>query len=330
MYSEDDLTSAVQAGVLTPEAAAALRAYVAQRGASARVDEEHIRLITSFNDIFVAIASVLLLTAVAWLAGSAARWSSGVALALTAWGLAEFFTRRRRMAFPSILLLVAFVGGVFGSGVLLLGQEPPDIAAAAIVAAAAAWLHWRRFHVPVTVAVGIGALVVLAFSVIHTYVPHAKDWTTGISFAAGIAVLYLALRWDSADTARLTRKADVAFWLHLLAAPLIVHPVFSLLGVLKGETSVLQASIVVLFYLGLGAVSLLLDRRALLVSALLYVIWTLNALLERFGVVNQNAALTALVIGSALLLLSAFWHRSRAHLVRMLPDAVASRLPPIK
>jgi hypothetical protein len=150
------------------------------------------------------------------------------------------------------------------------------------------------------------------------------------SFAAGLAVFFLALWWDSADTARLTRKADVAFWLHLLAAPLIVHPVFSVLGVLKGETGVLQAAIVVLFYLGLGVVSLLLDRRALLVSALLYVIWTLNALLERFGVVNQNAALTALVIGSALLLLSAFWHRARARLIRGLPPAWAFRLPALK
>jgi hypothetical protein len=180
MYSEEDLTAAVQAGVLSAEAAAALRAYVAEKRASAGVDEEHFRLITSFNDVFVAIASVLLLTAVAWLAGSMARWSSGVALALTAWGLAEFFTRRRRMALPSILLLVAFVGGIFGSGVLLLGQEPPDFAAAAVVAAAAAWLHWRRFHVPITVAVGSGALVVLMFALIHTSVPQAKEWSIGI------------------------------------------------------------------------------------------------------------------------------------------------------
>jgi hypothetical protein len=29
--------------------------------------------------------------------------------------------------------------------------------------------------------------------------------------------------WDSSDRARLTRRSDVAFWLHLLAAPMIVQ-----------------------------------------------------------------------------------------------------------
>jgi hypothetical protein len=31
-------------------------------------------------------------------------------------GLAEFFTRKRRMALPSIILLLAFVGGVWRCG----------------------------------------------------------------------------------------------------------------------------------------------------------------------------------------------------------------------
>src|SRR2546430_3225670 len=38
-----------------------------------------------------------------------------------------------------------------------------------------------------------------------------------------------AMWWDGSDRARLTRRSDVAFWLHLLAAPMIVHPVFTLL-----------------------------------------------------------------------------------------------------
>ena len=42
---------------------------------------------------------------------------AGLFVAGTAWGLAEFFTRQRRMALPSIMLLLAFVGGVFAAGV---------------------------------------------------------------------------------------------------------------------------------------------------------------------------------------------------------------------
>ena len=41
----------------------------------------------------------------------------------------------------------------------------------------------------------------------------------------------------------------------------------------------------------------------------------------------QAMALTALVIGSALLLLSAFWHQARAVVVRPLPEGLRGRLP---
>jgi hypothetical protein len=38
-------------------------------------------------------------------------------------------------------------------------------------------------------------------------------------------------------------------------------------------------------------------------------------------------ALTALVIGSALLLLSAFWHQARRMVVQPLPEGLRARLP---
>ena len=49
--------------------------------------------------------------------------------------------------------------------------------------------------------------------------------------------------------------------------------------------------------------------------------------LKKFGAVQLNIALTALVIGSALLLLSAFWHQARRAIVRPLPESLRDRLP---
>jgi hypothetical protein len=72
---------------------------------------------------------------------------------------------------------------------------------------------------------------------------------------------------------------------------------------------------------------LAIDRRALLVSALAYVLFALQSMFREFGAVELNVALTALVIGSALLLLSAFWHQARAAIVRPLPDRLRERLP---
>ena len=45
----------------------------------------------------------------------------------------------------------------------------------------------------------------------------------------GLISLGTAL-WDSRNTLRVTREADIAFWLHILAAGLIVHPLFSAIG----------------------------------------------------------------------------------------------------
>ena len=110
---------------------------------------------------------------------------------------------------------------------------------------------------------------------------------------------------------------------------MIAHPLFSSLGVMDGGGSVGIASAlgVVAIYVLFGLVALAIDRRALLVSALAYVLAALTFLFDRFGAVELNFALTALVIGSALLTLSAFWAPIRTRVVELLPGSWQARLP---
>lgn len=92
------------------------------------MDEEQFPLLTGFNDIFVTIAAVILLVAVAWIGQfvgpqierNGPSPVAGLFVAASAWGLAEYFTRERRMALPSIVLLV-FVGGVFAACAFTIG-----------------------------------------------------------------------------------------------------------------------------------------------------------------------------------------------------------------
>ncbi|GBQ37046.1 hypothetical protein AA11237_1412 [Acidocella aminolytica 101 = DSM 11237] len=77
---------------------------------SPAVDEEYVRLLSGFNDIFVSIAIALVAIATYVLTASARE--RGVAMAAEAWLLAEYFTRRRHMALPSILLLLLYAKGV--------------------------------------------------------------------------------------------------------------------------------------------------------------------------------------------------------------------------
>src|SRR4029079_6432049 len=171
MYSQQELDDAVASGVIKPADADALRAYIEGQRSTAIPDEEQFRLITGFNDIFVSIAAAILLFAVGWIGQSIGQATGLVisdhgdigpsvlaplAVAATAWALAMFFTAKRRMALPSILLLLAFVGGVLvtaGSGLVqIVGPDRTNdnvplettiAAVSAAISAGAAWLHWR-------------------------------------------------------------------------------------------------------------------------------------------------------------------------------------------
>jgi hypothetical protein len=329
MYTEEDIVSAIAAGVLSEESANAFRAHVAKSKSNV-VDEEHFRLIGGFNDIFVVIACVLLLVSVVWIGSSVTKWLGASVAAIVAWGLAEFFTRQRKMALPSIVLLLAFVINIYYA--CFIGLIPatggPIIAAA--LSALGAWIHWSRFKVPITVAAGVAASVALINTLLIKLAPDSfRYYLTFILLISGLVVFFIAMRWDSADINRQTRKSDVAFWLHLLAAPLIVHPVFSILGILDGHSSWYQALIVMALYIIIAVVSLAIDRRALMVSALAYVLFTFSSLLKDFGVVSLGFAMTALVVGAALLLLSAFWHPSRKFVLKKLPATLRKNLPAV-
>lgn len=345
MYSETDLTAAVAAGVISADAAQALRDHAAGARSTAFADEEHFRLITGFNDIFVSIAAAILIGAVAWIGEAIYTPLAGLFVAATAWGLSEYFTRVRRMALPSILLLLSFVGGVFASqiGVLATHGEAwfghnPDHqlmavlgSAMALVSAGAAWAHWRRFMVPITVAAGTAALVATVIGLIvaaigpDNFTPNA---ILSLVLVGGVGVFAFAMNWDRSDRIRQTRRSDVAFWLHLLAAPMIAHPLFTLLGVTENDAISIAAALgVIALYLVFAAVALAIDRRALLVSALAYVLFAMTTLFREFGAVELNVALTALVIGSALLLLSAFWQSARGTVLGLLPQSLRDLVP---
>lgn len=386
MYSESDLQSAVAAGILSSEAADALRSHVAAGRDTPFVDEENFRLVSGFNDIFVSIAAIILLVAVWWIGNAMQsntsdylsalpKWRNdyyyrpgrfkglgGLFCAATAWVLAEYFTRKRHMAFPSIILLGAFVIGLalglayfyfdwdythygylhfYNQDVMETtyeaiynAQERRQTLAFSVIGlitAGATYLHWRRFHVPIAIAASVaafaalllfGTFYVLGISTLSNFVPLT------LIMISGIAVFAFAMWWDMSDKKRETQRSDVAFWLHLLAAPMIAHPLFALIGISQGDKIGVGAVFAVLaVYIGFGLLALSIDRRALLVSALAYVLIALTALFQRFGVVELNVAITALIIGSALLLLSAFWSALRKIIVDRLPASLQSRLP---
>ncbi len=365
MISEPTLAAALAQGVLSPDQAARLRQMEDARKAAAALeppDEEKLRFITGFGDIFVSIGLILVFAACmnfhwrtlipidapafppipVYVLADVARWAL---IGLLSWGLAEYFTRRRRMALPSILLVLAFCWAVFrATGIALLisglvpisrfpldlqGPSVPAVIASACAAAVAAWLHYRRFGVPIAPALGAASLLLAGVAAVNVLAPGAAPLVIhGVLLVAGIAIFALAMRFDARDPQRVTRNTDIAFWLHLLAAPLIVHTLIG--GLWHGDRAETGSAFAVLsLFLALGVVALLVNRRAILVSGLVYAGLAFGTLLYTSGARSISVDLTLLVLGAFILILSAGWQRLRRLALGVLPGRLVRFLPPL-
>lgn len=335
MYTDEDLTSAVGQGIFSDSSVQQFRQYMALSKNTNLVDEENFRLISGFNDVFVMIASGLLLGSIAWLGASFVPWLGALAFSIVSWGLAEFFVRQRRMALPAIGLLLTFLAGVFVVPILFNDIRQNSLAEytlviSGILTGIAARLHWLRFKVPITVAVGTAAGVLCIVAITLTALPATLSFVLPMVFVGGLVTFVIAMVWDANDRTRQTRKSDVAFWLHLVAAPMLVHPIFATLGILDGVETVSSSLIVVSLYILLAIISIAVDRRAIMVSALIYVIVAFSSLLNNYGMLSYSFAITGVCIGATLLVLSAFWHKSRQSVLKFVPLTLQMHLPELK
>ena len=262
-------------------------------------DDEKLRLVTGFNDIFVTIGLLMFLVALWYLLSNVSPLSAAPAVASASWALAEFFTRQRRLALPSIALLVIFVGSVFLAGVLFVGGAlgndltPGTTLVASIIAAIAAYAHWMRFRVPITVAAGVAALAAILLALCQMVAPNLPvDYPIAVFVPLGLAVFALAMWFDASDLTRQTRRTDIAFWLHLLAAPLIVHPI--LMPMMADDASLGAAVQVMIVFAFLAVVALIVDRRAILVSSLFYLAYAAGTLIAATGLDSSAFAVSTL------------------------------------
>ncbi len=361
MVKDADLDDAVSQGIVTPAQAAALSEVARQRErerAIALGHEERFRFLKGFNDVFFAIGVVLFLLGLAWFMPPGTTGT--VLMAAVVWGLAEVLVGRLRLVLPGILLAIAFVALVFAASVqtpaeswlgldirwrwpttlsILQGLEyypggPLVFAARALVPAAAAAAFYLRFKLPFALLPLAASLVIAALGVASFLFEDAAVSVTAVFLVCGLAVFAAAMSFDASDRERLTRRADCAFWLHLLAAPLIVHSVITLAasplasGLGRATTTNNAVSLAVIAIVAvLALVALLIDRRALLVSGLAYLGGAIGYILSGDRVFVLAA--TLVILGALVLTLGAGWVPLRRRLLAVLSPAISNRLPPV-
>jgi len=351
MIASEILTKGVEQGIITVDQADRLRALDDVREPlelPVSPDDEQLRLISGFSDIFVTIGLAMFIGAIGYFAQ---RWGGQLGLwigvAIIVWLLAEFFTRMRRMALPSIVLLITFAVSIFVSASVLLGAgakayypanlmgnllgldsgQPVKLAVAALLTVLLTGAHYWRFRVPITIAAGCAALTIAVVGLVYGLAPQITPvGYNAVLLICGLAIFALAMRFDMTDPERLTRRTDIAFWLHLLAAPLIVHSLIRELVTGVAKLTPASAAAIMAVFLVLSFVAIVIDRRAILVSGLSdagVAFWTLI----REAGFSDMTPITLLALGAFVLLLSAGWRPLRAAIGGIMPSVLMRRLP---
>jgi hypothetical protein len=290
-------------------------------------NEDDLRFLRSFGDVFIGVGLIVLALGVAAITGMLGGGLAYLGAAAAAYAMAEYFGRAKRAHFPTLICALAFLVFVHnGLGALLPGSA---VIAAAITVGAMA-LFYARIRLPFCIALIAVALIYLLFAVLGMIAPDLLRETVGtVLVLSGLAIFIVALLYDTRDTHRRTRFADNAFWLHLLAAPLIIHGLIgeavmtraeSFFGVPIPQFTESDATIILIAMGVVTIIGLAINRRALIVSSLFYAGIAVGFLLRRTGLdLGGTLAVTLIVMGAMIVLLGVAWHPVRNQLIRILP-----------
>lgn len=352
----EDLRAAVQAGIVSEAQAASLKALSEAREGyrlARPSEDEPFEFFKGFSEIFISIGLVILLSGVlaliTWFGGLLASVLLPVFAAIIVWWWAQYFTLKRRMNLPSMVLAATFGISILIAGftTFVLSASDPSRLLLFLPSAAAAigMLVWyRRFHLPFAMFLlgifALGALYALTASA-ESMLRFVTSADSGNAFAGffdlrespafalttllfGVAAFVAGLWFDMRDPHRLGRHAATAFWLHLLAAPALVNTV-ALTLYNSGGTQGMLLLIVALVVITLLA--LVVDRRSFLSAAIAYVAtviaWAIGG--GDFG----SWTLTLLLLGGFVTAVGTWWVQLRAFVMRALPDFPGKdRLPP--
>jgi hypothetical protein len=340
--------------------------------------DEQLRLVGGGNDIFVTIGIILFMAGGAFALPAvfvnATNLIVGLA-ALSIWVIAEIVTRQKRMRLSSTVLGVLFMActGYFvwlGIGT----QVDMDAISSSMLAifslrGTAGWLslagtagfvgvacvYFWRFRVPVLAAVI--ALALTGFAVLQSglflydgvisgsvqvpaveQLPSVLRTALFIPLMCGLIVFGTAVAFDLYDRERRTVWSDCAFWLHVVSAPMLVHPLFIMATgqsfggteIASGHDAVIGLIVLILVF---TYIALAIDRRSLLVPTLGYfgTLGIQNLISDTAtGAGIPPVALVLICVGALVIMFGAGWQHIR-HLVvsNTLPITVLKRLPPI-
>lgn len=346
MRTEIDLDAASEAGIIGEDQAIKLRNFQAEQDGISNASSEKFRLFGGYADLVIGIGTAMILAAVFIFMVSLENQSKlfltliAMATPVGIWQLTKRINLRSSPAtafaltggFAAFTLMAVLfptheIGIKWdrGDDWTFLVFVPPILLL---------WLFWRRFRFPPTLALAVGGYTLLLLGVSRNSAIgplHGNDLAAVIALVSATGTMLAAIWWDLTDIRRETERSQVAFWLHCCAGVLMSRALFSLLtGIEITEDRFVLTGIalsdfpyVIAMITVAALISLLLDRRSLLVGCLVPTIGIFDS------ISNGPKALAAglLLAGVALVFFSAAWVQLRTRLLAVLPPKLAAQLP---
>lgn len=377
---ETALHGAAQDGIITKSQAETLFSYLSQRlappeqapigdrvatasrqdGANPLEDSEAPRFVRGFHDILITVGIIVLLAGLRGLAPIYVQLPIIIALA-------EVLVRRQRLALPAVVLTLALVQWVwtfmmmrYGLGTFA-GFEPMAVAFLMLLPfPPVLGLFYWRYRVPLSLAIlllsSVALLVTAIFYAIGIPlliggVQNRADaagtsplLTLCILFGAAVVMFVIAMYFDLKDPHRVTRRSDVAFWMHLATAPMLLYTTLMLVfwlqigsigtdpaSLLPGINSYSQAPIIVAIVLVMMVIGVIIDRRAFVTSGLVSLGVAVVSILRQTHAQFDTAGFAALlIVGLFVLTIGIGWSYLRRAIVGVLPSTMRARLPALR
>lgn len=313
----------------------------------AEVEEsESPRFVRGFHDILITIGITAALVGLWGLLGN-------IAVMIATIGLAEILILRQRLALPAFCLTLFFAAAAmsimlpFAEG--LANQRSTALGGLGLFLAQPIVLlpfYWR-YRVPVSLAVMILGGFMASYMLVMAGIDVSVEGDVFesrplisiiVALVFAVALFVIAMAFDFGDRHRVTRRSDVAFWLHLAAAPALLYTLFAFL-LFDGSAAiwwardpglneaVIAMAVITVFML----IGILIDRRAFVTSGLISLGVAVAAIAREANIdMSEFVTLPLFAVGLIVLVLGIGWQRLRAIFLGLMPESLINLLPPAK
>ena len=309
MVSKKALHKAVEENIISAEQAESLYQIdetegIVDQGLDANACAEHKpKFMRSFGDGFIALGFLILMFSINMLDLSIYYYFVPIIGFIAA---AEWLLKIRRLVLPGMAILFSllfFVNDVMD----LSGQSGLS---KLFIMAVFSFIFYLRYKLPFSLLpLSISVLVML---ILQLEVNVLESPLVFVVF--GFIIFAVAFWFDAQDTKRTSYLSDNAFWLYLLASPLIVHGfmVFIVINNLDAAWLISNQFIMLIFFILFFLLALLIDRRVILISTQLYMVYAITQFMTENFTDTQDKMIIGLIMLSFLIIyFGAYWYKTR-------------------